>query len=89
MMEITVRVAEEIQECIDVKGELAQRSSEEIVEASKGITPRLRAGGKLVAFGNGGSAADTQHLVDELVGANAPSAALVMMGYPVPTLHRI
>ena len=28
----------------------------------------LRAGGKLIAFGNGGSAAEAEHLVTELVG---------------------
>jgi D-sedoheptulose 7-phosphate isomerase len=41
-----------------------------------------RAGGKLVAFGNGGSAADAQHLAAELVGRFArdrrPLAALAL-----------
>jgi D-sedoheptulose 7-phosphate isomerase len=31
----------------------------------------LRAGGKLIAFGNGGSASDAQHMVAELVGRYA------------------
>jgi phosphoheptose isomerase len=39
-----------------------------IIAASAVITRTLRAGGKLLAFGNGGSAADAQHVAAELVG---------------------
>jgi len=39
-----------------------------VVEAALMIAGSLRSGGKLVAFGNGGSAADAQHIVCELVG---------------------
>lgn len=39
-----------------------------ILEAGRRTAAALRAGGKLLAFGNGGSAADAQHLVAELVG---------------------
>jgi len=38
------------------------------VVAAEAITRSLAAGGQLLAFGNGGSAADAQHLVAELVG---------------------
>jgi D-sedoheptulose 7-phosphate isomerase len=38
------------------------------VVAAQAIAEALRAGGKLLAFGNGGSAADAQHLAAELVG---------------------
>jgi len=38
------------------------------VAAAEAITRALAAGGQLLAFGNGGSAADAQHLVAELVG---------------------
>jgi D-sedoheptulose 7-phosphate isomerase len=38
------------------------------VVAAAAITRSLAAGGQLLAFGNGGSAADAQHLVAELVG---------------------
>ena len=38
------------------------------VAAAEAITRSLAAGGQLLAFGNGGSAADAQHLVAELVG---------------------
>jgi D-sedoheptulose 7-phosphate isomerase len=39
-----------------------------IVETSRAITQAFAAGGKLLAFGNGGSATDAQHLATELVG---------------------
>jgi D-sedoheptulose 7-phosphate isomerase len=38
------------------------------VAAAEAISRSLTAGGQLLAFGNGGSAADAQHLVAELVG---------------------
>jgi D-sedoheptulose 7-phosphate isomerase len=39
-----------------------------VVEAAGAIGQALKAGGKVLAFGNGGSAADAQHFVAELVG---------------------
>src|SRR5687767_11849081 len=39
-----------------------------IVEVGGVMADRLRAGGKVLVFGNGGSAADAQHLAGELVG---------------------
>ena len=40
----------------------------EVVEASKILYGRLNKGGKLITFGNGGSAADAQHFAAELSG---------------------
>lgn len=62
------RIAQEIQESIAVKAELARVAGGAIAEAVNAITTCLRSGGKLIAFGNGGSASDAQHLVAELVG---------------------
>ncbi len=39
-----------------------------VATAASAIVAALQAGGKLLAFGNGGSAGDAQHLVTELVG---------------------
>jgi len=39
-----------------------------IEKAIESITTSLKKGGKLIVFGNGGSAADSQHMVAELVG---------------------
>jgi len=39
-----------------------------VIEAASAIRASLDAGGKLLVFGNGGSAADAQHLAAEMVG---------------------
>ena len=41
---------------------------ETLIEAATAIRASLDAGGKLLVFGNGGSAADAQHMTAELVG---------------------
>jgi D-sedoheptulose 7-phosphate isomerase len=65
---LITRIAQEIQESLAVKAELGRRSVDQIADAATLIVTRLQAGGKLIAFGNGGSAADAQHFVAELVG---------------------
>ena len=61
-------ITKEIQENIAVTTELARSCSTQIAEAATLIVKCLRAGRKLLAFGNGGSATEAQHLVAELVG---------------------
>jgi D-sedoheptulose 7-phosphate isomerase len=39
-----------------------------LVEVGRRVTECLRSGGKVLTFGNGGSAADAQHMAGELVG---------------------
>ena len=51
-----------------VKQRLAEESAAEIAEAAQIIIVALRAGKKVFVFGNGGSAADAQHIVAELGG---------------------
>jgi len=46
----------------------ADGSAETVVAAAEAIGRCVGGGGKVLAFGNGGSAADAQHLVAELVG---------------------
>jgi D-sedoheptulose 7-phosphate isomerase len=70
MTDYAAHIAREIQESISVKTELA-RAAGQIAEAATAIVNCLRAGGKLIAFGNGGSASDAQHMVAELVGRYA------------------
>ena len=41
---------------------------EPVVSAAEAIVASLKSGGKLLLFGNGGSAADAQHVAAELVG---------------------
>ena len=45
-----------------------EEQTETILLIANVIAEGLKGGGKLIAFGNGGSAADAQHLVAELVG---------------------
>jgi len=45
----------------------AQRQAERIIEAAKIIAEAFSTGGRLLLFGNGGSAADAQHLAAEFV----------------------
>jgi len=52
----------------DLRNQVAQDCSENIVDAAVLITQCLRSGSKVLLFGNGGSAADAQHLAAEFVG---------------------
>jgi D-sedoheptulose 7-phosphate isomerase len=52
----------------DLRNQVAQDCGECIVNAAMLIAQCLRDGGKLLFFGNGGSAADAQHLAAEFVG---------------------
>ena len=52
----------------DLKHRVAETLSGEILEAAQTIRNRLASGGKLLLMGNGGSAADSQHIAAELVG---------------------
>ena len=52
----------------DLRKQVAQDCGENIVDAAALIAQCLRRGGKLFFFGNGGSAADAQHLAAEFVG---------------------
>ncbi len=50
-----------------VLGELAEQGSAAVAAAAQLIARCLEAGGKVLIFGNGGSAADAQHFAAELV----------------------
>jgi D-sedoheptulose 7-phosphate isomerase len=68
MSELRKYIVSEIEESIAVKAELARCACDKIVGTAALILERLEAGGKLIAFGNGGSAADAQHIAAEFVG---------------------
>src|SRR5436309_5947575 len=57
-----------LREGAELRTIVARDCSAAIFEAAELITTCLRAGGKLLFFGNGGSAADAQHLAAEFVG---------------------
>jgi D-sedoheptulose 7-phosphate isomerase len=62
------QIAKEIEENIAVTTELARSLPAKIAEAANLIVECLRTGGKVLVFGNGGSAAEAEHFVAELVG---------------------
>jgi len=53
-------------ESLDAKRRFFDQSSFDVARAAKMIIAAMRAGGKLLIFGNGGSAADAQHIAAEL-----------------------
>ena len=55
-------------ESAEVKRLAAESMGYDIAKATSMIVESLRAGGKVLLFGNGGSAADAQHIAGELVG---------------------
>ena len=59
--------AKELDDSIETKQRL-KGHTEQIAIIAQAMIECLRAGGKIVMFGNGGSAADAQHLVAEFVG---------------------
>ena len=61
-------IAGELQASIRVKEAVIGSLIPAIAEAARLIISALREGGKLLLFGNGGSAADAQHIAGELVG---------------------
>jgi D-sedoheptulose 7-phosphate isomerase len=60
-------IRDTIQESIEVKTKLLRQPVDVIAHLSETLISALRAGKKLVLFGNGGSAADAQHVAAELV----------------------
>jgi D-sedoheptulose 7-phosphate isomerase len=64
-------VAEEIRRQLAESARIKQGFSDELIggiaQFAEKCTAALRSGGKIVFFGNGGSAADAQHLAAELV----------------------
>lgn len=57
-----------LQESIKAKEELAKSQVDVIAKIVDLTAETMRNGGKLIIFGNGGSAADSQHIAAELVG---------------------
>jgi D-sedoheptulose 7-phosphate isomerase len=58
----------ELKESIEVKNLVIKTLTPQIEAAAKLMIAALRAGNKIFFFGNGGSAADSQHLAAELIG---------------------
>jgi D-sedoheptulose 7-phosphate isomerase len=61
-----------VAESLRVKSQFFQQNRDRIVQVAETIAHGLRNGRKVLLFGNGGSAADAQHLAAELVGRFGP-----------------
>ena len=66
-MDKQTRILKAIEESIDVKKRFFEENVSTVIEVAGVITEAFRKGNKLILFGNGGSAADAQHIAAELV----------------------
>jgi D-sedoheptulose 7-phosphate isomerase len=57
-----------VRDSVALKQRFFGENADRLLELGGRIASRLNAGGRLLAFGNGGSAADAQHFASELVG---------------------
>jgi len=62
------RVKDILLESIQVKEEILRNQVESIVQIAELMIDCLKKDGKVIVFGNGGSASDSQHIAAELVG---------------------
>jgi D-sedoheptulose 7-phosphate isomerase len=86
-----LHVAASLREGADLRLEVAGYCGRQIVEAALLISDCLAAGEKLLLFGNGGSAADAQHLAAEFVGrfvVERPGLAAIALTLIPPFLPR-
>jgi len=65
-------IAQFVAESIRVKSEFFQAQASLVAETSRKIADALRKHQKILLFGNGGSAADAQHIAAEFVGRFLP-----------------
>ena len=68
MVKMREMVIKQMEESANIKKMMAQSLPDTIADASQTILNAYRAGGKVLLAGNGGSAADAQHIATELVG---------------------
>lgn len=61
------RIRQIARESIEAKRAFFDANAEAVARAAEMIIASVRAGGKVLVFGNGGSAADAQHIAAELV----------------------
>jgi phosphoheptose isomerase len=61
------RIVEYLRQTVDTVSATAENCPEEIALAAAAIAECVRGGGKVLICGNGGSAADSQHLAAELI----------------------
>src|SRR5438874_4660916 len=64
---MTDRIASIVSSSLEVKRRFFGAQAHEVTKAATLIAEAFKANGKILVFGNGGSAADAQHIAGELV----------------------
>ena len=64
---MTERISSIVADSLELKRRFFSEHSDDVQRAASMIAEALNASGKLLVFGNGGSAADAQHIVGEFV----------------------
>jgi len=81
-MSLLTRFQEAVAESVSLKQHVAAEQGKAVVAAARLLAGVFQAGGKVLLFGNGGSAADAQHLAAEFVNRfqveRPPLAALAL-----------
>ena len=81
-MSLLARFQKAVAESISLKQQFAAAQGDAVVAAAQTLAEVLQNGGKILLFGNGGSAADAQHLAAEFVNRfqveRPPLAALAL-----------
>ena len=62
------KVIKELEESANIKRMIAQNLADKIANVAEILIDAYKAGGKVLLIGNGGSAADAQHIAAELIG---------------------
>ncbi|HMA61752.1 MAG TPA: D-sedoheptulose 7-phosphate isomerase [bacterium] len=65
--EIYENIKSQLQSSAEIKRKIKEKCSESIFMAARKMTESLQKGGKIFLCGNGGSAADSQHIAAELL----------------------
>ncbi len=86
-------ISENLKEHIQVIEQTVNTYKDDISFIANTCIKRLEAGGKIIIFGNGGSAADAQHMAAELVGSfsnkKRPAIAAIALTTDTSTLTSI
>lgn len=64
---MTARISAIVSDSLKVKQDFFSAHAVDVERAARMVVDALKLGGKLLVFGNGGSAADAQHIAGELV----------------------
>jgi D-sedoheptulose 7-phosphate isomerase len=64
----SIYLKETFEETLRIKKDFFDQNSQALISGASHIAHTVRAGGKLMIMGNGGSAADSQHMAAEMVG---------------------